>query len=320
MSHRSYRRIRARPNIGLVKVFVLGGTGAIGRCAVPALVAAGHEVTALARTADRAASVSAQGAKPVTVSMFDGAALSKCFEGHDAVVNLATSMPSTAMFVLRRAWKPTERVRIEGSAVVVDSALSAGVGRLVQESVSMLYADRGALWIDEDLPPDDYPNTQGNLAAEASANRFTEAGGSGVILRLGLFYGPTARHSQQFLSLARHHIVPVIGSPDSYVSSIHVRDGGEAVVAALNAAAGVFNVVDDEPLTKREYASALAAAVGTRPWVQGPGRLALLLGDRLTSLTRSLRVSNRRFREATGWKPRYQSAREGWIATTDALR
>ena len=80
----------------------------------------------------------------------------------------------------------------------------------------------------------------------------------------------------------------------------------------------MYNVVDDEPLTKREYARALAFAAGKRPWVRGPGRLAVLLGHRMTSLTRSMRVSNRRFREASGWQPRFPSAREGWIATAES--
>jgi nucleoside-diphosphate-sugar epimerase len=80
----------------------------------------------------------------------------------------------------------------------------------------------------------------------------------------------------------------------------------------------VYNVVDDEPLLKREYARALAFAASKRPWVRGPGRLAVLLGHRMTSLTRSMRVSNRRFREASGWQPRYPSAREGWIATAES--
>jgi len=96
-------------------------------------------------------------------------------------------------------------------------------------------------------------------------------------------------------------------------------DGGAAVAAALHAPAGVFNIVDDEPLTKRSYAEALAEAARTRMWLRAPGRAALLLGDRSTSLTRSLRVSNTKFRSATGWAPRYASARDGWIATAAAL-
>lgn len=119
-------------------------------------------------------------------------------------------------------------------------------------------------------------------------------------------------------ALARHHIAMVLGPPGSFLSSIHLTDAASAVVAALHAPAGVYNVVDDEPLTKRQYAEALASASGTGIWFQGPGRAALLLGDRLTSLTRSLRVSNSRMR-ATGWAPRYPSAREGWRATATAL-
>ena len=97
---------------------MLGGTGAIGTHALRALVAAwvtrcqgwrGHR--------RKPRSVRAQDADPVMVSMFDQVALSGAFRGHDAVVNLATSMPSMATFIFRRAWRPTERVRIEGSAV-----------------------------------------------------------------------------------------------------------------------------------------------------------------------------------------------------------
>jgi nucleoside-diphosphate-sugar epimerase len=190
---------------------------------------------------------------------------------------------------------------------------------LVHESVSMLYRDQGARWIDEDAPIDRYPMARGNLAAEANAHRFSQAGGTGVVVRFGWFYGPGATHSEQLFAMARRHLGLVLGPPSSYVSSIHVADAAAAVAAALHAGAGTFNIVDDEPLTKREYADALARAAGAAMWLRGPGRAALVLGDRLTSLTRSLRVGNARFRTATGWAPRYPSAREGWIATAAAL-
>jgi nucleoside-diphosphate-sugar epimerase len=182
----------------------------------------------------------------------------------------------------------------------------------------MLYSDHGTAWIDEDARTDQYPMARGNHAAEVNANRFTAAGGVGVVLRFGWFYGPGATHSEQFLALARRHICVAIGRPDSYVSSIHVADAG-AAVAALHAPAGTFNVVDDEPLTTRGFADALATAAGATCWLRLPGRVALLLGDRSTSLTRSLRVSNARFRHATGWAPRYPNARDGLIATAAAL-
>ncbi|WP_158896279.1 NAD-dependent epimerase/dehydratase family protein [Amycolatopsis anabasis] len=299
-----------------MRVFVTGGTGAIGGYAIPALVEAGHAVTALARTPQKAAALTAQGATAVSVSLFDRSALTAAFAGHEVVVNLASALPSTARFLSGKAWRNNNRVREEGSAAVVDAASAAGVGRVVQESVSMLYRDQGANWVDEDSPVDRYPNTLGNHAAEANANRF---GGTAVVLRFGLFYGPGAAHSEQFLAQARHHIGLVLGPAGTYLSSIHLADAASAVVAALAAPAGTYNVVDDEPLSKRDYAAALSAAAGKTPWVRGPGRAALLLGDRLTSLTRSLRVSNAKFRSATGWSPRYPSAREGWLATAAAL-
>jgi nucleoside-diphosphate-sugar epimerase len=302
-----------------MKVFIAGGTGAIGRHAVPALIAAGHTVTALVRSAEKAASVSGQGADPVRVSIFDRVALTEAMTGHAAVVNLASAIPPMTKFMRTSAWRDNNRVRTEGSAAIVDAAIDAGVDRLVQESVSMLYPDRGAEWIDESVPTDRYPMAQANLAAEVNANRFSEVGGTGVVLRFGWFYGPGATHSEQLLALAGRHICVQMGRPDGYVSSTHMVDGGAAVPAALLAPAGTFNVVDDEPLTKRRYAEALAEAARTSVWLRIPGRAGLLLGDRSTSLTRSLRVRNAKFRAATGWAPRYPSARDGWIATAAAL-
>jgi nucleoside-diphosphate-sugar epimerase len=87
-----------------------------------------------------------------------------------------------------------------------------------------------------------------NHAAEASANRFSAADGVGIVLRFGWFYGPGATHREEFLGLARRGICVMMGAPNTYVSSIHVADGG-AVAAALTVAAGTYNVVDDEPLT-----------------------------------------------------------------------
>lgn len=304
-----------------MKVFVTGGTGAIGRHAVSALVDAGHAVTALARNADKAAILQQQGAKPVEVSIFDKASLAEVFAGHDAIVNLATALPATADFRKISAWSQNMRIRTEGSAAVVDAALEVGVPRVIQESVSMIYRDNGSEWIDETWPTDDFPMAQSNLAAEASASRFSSSGGTSIILRFGWFYGPGAKHSEEFLALARKWGVCIMmGGAKTYLSSIHVADGGRAVAEALTAPADTYNVVDDGPLTKRDYADAIANAAGRKYYVRAPGRIAELLGDGTTSLTRSLRVSNSTFKGATGWTPKFPSAREGWLAMAAELR
>jgi len=191
--------------------------------------------------------------------------------GRDVVVNLATAIPPMWRFLSARAWAANQRVRTEGSAAVVDAALAAGVGGVVQESVVMLYADGGDAWLDEDAPVERYPMAEGNHAAEASIRRLTDRGRRGVVLRFGWFYGPGAAHSEQMLTLARRHIVMTLGPPGSYQSSIQMVDAGAAVAAALEAPAGVYNVVDDQPLTKREFADALAAAAGVTAIFQPGG-------------------------------------------------
>lgn len=297
-----------------MRVFVTGGTGAIGSYAVPALIAAGHEVTAMARGDAKASVLISQGANPIQVSLFDRDALSDAFGGHDAVVNLASALPSPQRFMFKSAWTECHRIRTEGSVTVVDAARAAAVPRVVQESVAMIYRDGGDRWLDEDCAVDHYPFASGNHAAEASAHRFAETGGDAVILRFGLFYGPGAAHSEQIMDMARRHVVFQAGRHDTYQSSIYLTDAASAVVAALTCPAGTYNVVDDDPVTKTQHTQAITAAVGTRPWLTGPGRLAELLGDRTTSMTRSLRVSNARFREVTDWAPAYPSVREGYRA------
>jgi len=297
-----------------MRVFVTGGTGAIGGYAVPALTGAGHAVTALARSDTKAEVLRAQGATPVVVSLFDRDALTAAFAGHDAVVNLATALPSTTTFIFRSAWKACDRVRIKGSSAVVDAAIRARIPRLIQESVVMIYADGGHEWITEDHPVDDFSITRGNHAAEASARRFADTGGCATVLRFGVFYGRGAANSEQIVDLARHHIGFAAGRGDTYMSSIHLADAAEAVVAALSCPGGTYNIVDDNPVTKHHYAQACADAVGVKMWIAAPGRLGLLLGDRLASLTRSLRVSNARFRAAADWRPRFPSVREGYRA------
>jgi hypothetical protein len=122
---------------------------------------------------------------PVSVSLFDRAALTTAFTGHEAVINLTSAMPPMSRFLFARAFENNTRVRAEGSAAVVDAALASGIGRLIQESVSMLYPDCGAHWIDEDAPIDRYPLAQANIAAESNARRFRDAGRIGIVLRFG---------------------------------------------------------------------------------------------------------------------------------------
>lgn len=298
-----------------MKVLVTGATGVIGTRAVPALVAAGHEVTAVARSAAKADLVRSFGAVPVEVDLFDREAVKAAVDGHDAVANLATKIPPISQAAKAGAWDENERIRSEGSANLVDAALAVGAGRFVQESIAFPYRDGGDAWIHEDHPLDHDGPFVGAGVAEANVARFAEEGGIGVVLRFAQFYAADSAHTIAFNKAARWRINAFLGEPDAYVSSIHAEDAGAAVPAALTAPAGVYNVADDEPLTRTELGAVLAAANGVRR-VRLVPRWARALGpSSARSLAKSLRVSNARFKEATGWAPAHPSVRGSWPGT-----
>lgn len=298
-----------------MRMFVAGGTGVLGRRAVPALVAAGHEVTVVARTPEKAELVRSWNATPVRVDLFDGPALNAAVAGHDVVVNLATHIPPFSRAARAKAWRVNDRLRREGSRNLVDAAIAAGVGRYVQESVGFLYADGGHGWISEDHPVAPSSITASALEAEAQAQRFAAAGGTAVVLRFASFYGPDSSHTADVLRFARRGWGATPGPREGYLSSISVDDAAAAVVAAATEApGGTYNVVDDEPLTRQAFDEVLAAAVGRTHLRPVPSFPVRLLGDKLDHVVRSQRLSNRALRDATGWEPAYRSFREGLAA------
>ena len=288
-----------------MKVFVTGATGVIGRRVLPLLVAAGHEVTAVARgKGDR---VRAAGAVPVEVDLFDAGAVKAAVDGHDAVVDLATRIPATNRMLLPWAWRDNDRLRTEAAANAADAAIASGA-RYVRESFGLLYADGGDRWLDEDAPLAPIANTRTALDAEAAAARVTAAGGVGVALRFALHYGPDSAHTQDLLAAAAKGLAAVIGDPDGFQPQIHLDDAAAAVVAALDAPPGVYNVVEDEPLRRHELVAVLEDVVGRE--LRTPPALLGRFGP-TRAVARSQRLTNRRLRDATGWAPRYASAREG---------
>jgi len=121
--------------------------------------------------------------------------------------------------------------------------------------------------------------------------------------------------------LARRRMFPVAGRGDNFFSSIHVDDAAAAVAASLGLPSGEYNIVDDEPLTAREYAAAVTGALGAgRAWSIPTWTFRLAAGSGPTSyILRSQRVSSARFKQATGWAPRHPSAREGWRQVAKVL-
>ncbi len=304
-----------------MKVFLTGATGVAGRLTVPRLVAAGHDVRAVCRRDAAAAGLRAAGAEPVAVDLFDGGAVMDAVTGSEAVIHLATNVPTTGRAALPKGWDTHNRLRTEATDNLVAAARAAGTAWFVKESITFVYADRGDEWIDESSPLlADLGQLAPTVEGERKALAFADDGPTATVLRFGWFYGGAGnRATDEALRLAKLRRSLVAGRADAYLSSVHCEDVAEAVVAALGAGTGIFNVVDDEPLRRRDHLGAFAAAFGIKPPRPTPGGLLRMVGGSAAhGLVASQRVSNRAFRDATGWAPRFPSAREGWAAVAAA--
>ncbi len=299
-----------------MRLFLTGATGVLGRSAVPALLAAGHEVRAVARDDTKAKRLAALGVDPVRVDLFDGPAVTEAVAGVEVVVHLATNVPPLSKMALPPAWRMHNRLRTEATRNLLEAARTHEVPRFIKESITFTYPDRGDEWIDESVPPDDTIKAlRPTLDGERLVARFGSEHGRGVVLRFGLFYGPENRSTDEALRMAHARIGPIPGAPRGFISSIHVDDAAAAVVGALDAPSGVYNVVDDEPLTRRDYTDAFAEAFDL-PKLRITPTVAVRVvgGSGAKALTASQRVSNQRMRATTGWGPAYPSAREGWVS------
>jgi nucleoside-diphosphate-sugar epimerase len=139
-------------------------------------------------------------------------------------------------------------------------------------------------------------------------------------LRFGALYAPDARSTEEYRTLARRRIAPIPGRADAFVSSIHADDAAAALCLALEVPAGVYNVVDDRPVRRREYADAFAAAFATPKLHLVPGgAMRAIGGDGARALVASQRVTNAAFRAVTGWMPTWADACVGWAAIGSTL-
>jgi nucleoside-diphosphate-sugar epimerase len=302
-----------------MRIFVTGATGVVGRRLVPLLCRAGHDVTALARSAVGRDELGRHGARTVEVDLFDAEAVRRIVSGHDTVVNLATHIPPPSRIFLPWAWRENDRIRREASVNLVTACIGAGVTRFVQESFAPAYPDRGTEWIDETVALNPVRYNRSTVVAETAAERFTQSGRTGIILRFGGFYGPDAAQTVEFIRAIRKGWAPLPGPANAYISSVSHDDAATATAAAVTLPAGIYNVVDDEPVTHRRFVDSLAAALGVGIPALPPAWLTPIFGSLGRLAARSVRISNRKLRSASGWAPAHRTVPEGWPAVIAEL-
>lgn len=291
-----------------MRILLIGGTGVLGRATLP-LLTPDHDVTVASRRPQTDPQVHRAGATPVRLDPFDEPALTRVADQvrPDAVVRLATHIPTGGRALLPWAWHENDHIRRDLSALLTNVAI-AHEARYIGESLVLAYPDSGASLIAEDTPLDPLGQTATLAEAEAAAERVTATGSTGISLRFGLFHGVGSGQAERTIEAAAKGLLPLPGDDDGYVSMIDVGDAARAVRIALDLPAGNYNVVEDAPATRAEHAAALAAVLG-RPVRTPPavvGRLPMV-----RPLARSLRISNHRLR-THGWQPQVPRAADAW--------
>ncbi|GCE10710.1 NAD-dependent epimerase/dehydratase family protein [Tengunoibacter tsumagoiensis] len=297
-----------------MNIFITGATGVLGRPVVQSLVAAGHTVRALSRSEHNAATIRSLGAKPVSADLFDATELKQILVGSNAVVHLATKIPPTAKIGRRTAWLENDHLRRDGTRNLVEAARAIdSIETFIYPGYSFVYPDSSDNWIDASTTPTHSSAIlQSTLDAEEAVAQFAAEGHRGLSLRMGSFYGP---ETPDPLTYARRGIAVFPGRSEAYLPQIWVQDAASAIVTALTEPipSGIYDVVDDEPLTRGELITVMAQAVGRKHLLHPPTPvMRMLTGVVYDVMTRSLRISNRRFKEASSWQPEIPDARIGW--------
>ena len=218
-----------------MRVFLAGASGAIGRRLTPLLLAAGHDVTGMTRSADAARQLETIGVHPVIVDVYDADALTRAAVAAkpDVVMHQMTDLPRalTDENELAAAYPRNARIRTEGTRNLVAAAQAAGARRFIVQSVAFAYAPGRQPHVETDpLNVADGPRVVTVRAAADMERQVLQSGMEAIVLRYGLFYGPGTWSEEP----ARK-------------PSLHIDAAAQAALLAVNrGATGVYNIADDD--------------------------------------------------------------------------
>src|SRR5262245_48861912 len=129
---------RARSNAGfeIMKVFLAGATGVVGRRLAVLLRQAGHEVAGTTRSEGKVAALQAIGVTPGVVDAYDVQRMKLAVHAAqpDVIIHQLTDLPQAIdPKTMQAALQANARLRIEGTRNLVNAALTSGVRRMIAQ-------------------------------------------------------------------------------------------------------------------------------------------------------------------------------------------
>jgi nucleoside-diphosphate-sugar epimerase len=315
-----------------MKIFVAGATGVLGRALVPQLVARGHEVVGMTRSASRQRLVADLGARPVVADALDPDAVAQAVASAepDVIVHQLTAL--SGKLSARDMRHPersalasmTNRLRTEATDHLLAAGRAVGARRFVAQSFGAFrWARTGGPVLSEADPID--PNPPGAMRPALLGILHVErtvpaiGWGEGVVLRYGGFYGPgTAISLAPDAAIAapiRKRLFPIIGDGGGVWSHVHVDDAAAATAIVVERGEpGIYNIADDAPAPVREWLPVLARALDAKPPRRIPRWLGRLAAGEMATLmmTEARGASNEKAKRELGWQLQYPSWRQGF--------
>jgi len=315
-----------------MKVFVAGATGVLGRALVPQLVARGHEVVGMTRSASKQDLVRSLGARPVVADALDPDAVAEAVASAEPEVIVHQLTALSGKLSARDMRHPdrssaatmTNRLRTEATDHLLAAGRAVGARRFVAQSFAAFRWARTGGPVQTEADPVD-PNPPAALRAPLVGIIHLERAvttiewGEGLVLRYGGFYGPGTGISLApdavMAAPVRKRRFPIVGDGGGVWSHVHIEDAAAATVAAVDhGQPGIYNIVDDEPAPVREWLPVLASALDAKPPRRIPRWLArLAAGEMATVMMTDVRgASNAKAKRELGWQLRYPSWRQGF--------
>jgi nucleoside-diphosphate-sugar epimerase len=272
-----------------MQVFVTGATGYIGRVVTEKLRAAGHSVSALARSGEAARKLKSLGAEPVRGDMRDASAIENAARNSDGAIHLAMEFSADAP-------------RLDRAAI---DAILAGLGRsgkpFLYTSGVWVMGDTAGHAVDESTPVNPTPLVAWRPSHEQLVLRAD--GVRGVVIRPAIVYGRNGGFTGSFAEAAKKGVVQFVGTGENRWPFVHVDDLADLYVLALRAAPGsLYFAANGQSIAVRDVAQKAAGSARVEAIPIEEARKTM--GPLADAMTLDQLVSARKAVTELGWAPK----------------
>lgn len=297
-----------------MKVFLAGASGAIGIPIIQNLVKQGHQVVALTQSSNKTSFLSGFGADPVVANILDYETILDAIQNSkpDAIINMLTALPKEyTPKDMEEAGKKDKKIRIEGGENLLKAAKVCKIKRHLVQSTGFWYAPGAGLADEkESLAFEATPGiAAGCRLYQKIENRLLEDSEfEGIVLRFGFFYGPRTwyERGESMAEQVRKREYPLVEHAEGLWNFIHIEDAAEATVSALKAPSGIYNIVDNQPISMFKWVKAYAR------WLEAPDPIIMTKDEYMQSrgedayyyATQLRGASNAKAKTLLGLKPR----------------